>query len=88
MVSKKFTIACEISADFVQGITYFVNTASDFSSSISVNANNRTSDAKSLINIMALNIKAGTEIELVAVGSDANEAIIKLEDVLKQQKLI
>lgn len=87
MISREFTIVAELST-FIKAITYFVNTASDFSSSITIKANGRQADAKSIINIMALGIKQSTKIELSAVGNDANEAINKLEEILIEQKLI
>ena len=75
MISREFTIVAELST-FIKAITYFVNTASDFSSSITIKANGRQADAKSI------------KIELSAVGNDANEAINKWEEILIEQKLI
>lgn len=49
----------------------FVKTASSYDAKITVNG----VDAKSLLGIMALGAKKGTELELVASGAQGQEAI-------------
>ncbi|MDJ1370431.1 phosphocarrier protein HPr [Gulosibacter molinativorax] len=49
----------------------FVKTASAYDAQIKVNG----TDAKSLLGIMAMGAKKGTELELVATGAQAQEAI-------------
>lgn len=49
----------------------FVKTASLFQAAVTVNG----TDAKSLLGIMALGASRGTELELVATGDDAQEAV-------------
>lgn len=49
----------------------FVETASSFQAAVTVNG----TDAKSLLGIMALGASRGTELELVATGDDAQEAV-------------
>ncbi|MGO1544145.1 MAG: HPr family phosphocarrier protein [Gulosibacter sp.] len=49
----------------------FVKTASSFDAEIKVNS----VDAKSLLGIMAMGAKKGTELELVASGAQATEAV-------------
>ncbi len=49
----------------------FVKTASSFDAQIKVNG----VDAKSLLGIMAMGASKGTELELVATGTQAQEAV-------------
>jgi phosphocarrier protein HPr len=53
----------------------FVRTAMGFDADISVAANGRTADAKSLLGVLALGATAGTELRLRADGDDAGPAI-------------
>lgn len=87
MSNKKFIIIAETSV-FVKSISYVVNVASDFKSSIIIAANGREADAKSIINIMALGIGRNSEIEIKATGEDADLAIAKIQEVLKNYQLI
>ncbi|WP_031488884.1 HPr family phosphocarrier protein [Ureaplasma canigenitalium] len=87
MTSKKYTIKVEITV-FIKSITFLVNVASEFSSNIKINANGHTADAKSIINVMALGIKENTEIEVIAEGDDEQDALRKIDKVLKEQSLI
>ena len=49
----------------------FVRTAMGFAASIQVAAGEREADAKSLLSVLALGAKGGTEIRLTASGEDA-----------------
>jgi phosphocarrier protein HPr len=53
----------------------FVRTALRFDSSITVAAGERAVDAKSLLSVLALGAKAGTELRLSADGEDAAPAL-------------
>jgi phosphocarrier protein HPr len=53
----------------------FVRTAMRFESQISVAANGRDADAKSLLAILALGAKRGTTLRLSADGDDAAAAL-------------
>ena len=58
----------------------FVRTAMGFAASIQIAAGERETDAKSLLSVLALGAKGGTEIRLTASGEDAEEAL----DALRQ----
>lgn len=58
----------------------FVRVAMAFRSSIQVGTGEREADAKSLLTVLALGAKAGTEIRLTAVGDDADAAITALRE--------
>jgi phosphocarrier protein HPr len=53
----------------------FVQVASRFTSTVRIRLGDRTADAKSLIAVLGLTIRPGTEIVLVTDGSDADAAL-------------
>jgi phosphotransferase system HPr (HPr) family protein len=53
----------------------FVRTAMRFGSKMTVAANGREADAKSLLAILALGAKGGTTLRLFAEGDDAGAAL-------------
>jgi phosphotransferase system HPr (HPr) family protein len=61
----------------------FVRTAMGFVASIQVAAAEREADAKSLLSVLALGAKAGTEIRLTANGEDAEAALDALRDCVE-----
>jgi phosphotransferase system HPr (HPr) family protein len=58
----------------------FVRTAMGFSASITVGAGDRQADAKSLLSVLALGAKAGTELRLAATGEDAGAALAAMRE--------
>ncbi|MGL5308513.1 MAG: HPr family phosphocarrier protein [Metamycoplasmataceae bacterium] len=62
--------------------------ASKFSSDIKINANGKSGNLKSIMNIMALGVKAGEEITIEATGSDEQEAINAIQEEMKKNNLI
>lgn len=58
----------------------FVRTALGFSAAIQVAANGREADAKSLLTVLALGAKGGTELRLTATGDDAGAALEALRN--------
>ena len=65
-----------------------VQTAGKFESNISFKTNDKTANAKSVINLMALGAKFDTEVQIIAEGSDEEKAIESLVSVMKEEKLI
>jgi phosphocarrier protein HPr len=53
----------------------FVRVAMQFEANISVSANGRSADAKSLMSVLALGAKGGTTLRLRAGGADAGRAL-------------
>jgi phosphotransferase system HPr (HPr) family protein len=58
----------------------FVRTAMRFAAAIQVGAGEREADAKSLLSVLALGAKGGTELRLTAAGDDAGAALDALRD--------
>jgi len=60
----------------------FVQKSSSFNSEISIIKNGRMAAGKAIMGVMALAIRKGEEITLLANGSDEQDAIATLENFL------
>jgi phosphotransferase system HPr (HPr) family protein len=60
----------------------FVRTASRFQSRITIQAGDRSADAKSLIALLGLTIRPQTQVTLAADGPDADAALAALLEEL------
>jgi phosphotransferase system HPr (HPr) family protein len=60
----------------------FVRAALKFESRLTVHANGREADAKSLLAVLALGAKGGTTLRLSAEGGDAEAAVEALADCI------
>ena len=58
----------------------FVRAAMGFTATITVGAGDREADAKSLLSVLALGAKAGTELRLTATGDDADAALCAMRE--------
>jgi len=58
--------------------TFFIQTANEFKSSIWVEKDERRVNAKSLLGVLSLGIVGGTSIDIIADGSDEQEAVDSL----------
>jgi phosphotransferase system HPr (HPr) family protein len=58
----------------------FVRTAMGFRADIQVAAGDREANAKSLLSVLALGAKGGTDVRLTAAGDDAEAALQALRD--------
>ncbi|NQZ29462.1 MAG: HPr family phosphocarrier protein [Mycoplasmatales bacterium] len=65
-----------------------VSAASKFDSEIKIEANGKSGNLKSIMNIMALGVKQGDEITISAEGADADAAIVEIEKIMKENNLI
>ena len=83
MYSKDIVVRCESGLHNRQA-TYFVQKANEYESSIWLEADNRKMNAKSLLGIMSLGIITGANITLSATGSDAEAAVLALEELLQR----
>ena len=62
--------------------TFFIQKANEFKCSIWVEVEERRVNAKSLLGVLSLGIVKDTEITLIANGSDEEEAVEALTDLL------
>ena len=62
--------------------TFFIQKANEFKSSIWVEKEERRVNAKSLLGVLSLGIVKGTEITIIADGTDEEEAIATLSALI------
>lgn len=65
----------------------FVQEANKFSSEVFVEKDEKKVNAKSIMGIMSLAISSGTEIYISAEGSDAEQAVIALSELVSKEEL-
>ena len=63
--------------------TFFIQKANEFKSSIWVEKDERRVNAKSLLGVLSLGIMGGTEIKIMAGGSDEEEAVNTLVELVE-----
>ena len=83
MFNKEVIVRCESGLHNKQ-VTYFVQKANEFKSSIWLESENRRMNAKSLLGIMSLGIVTGAVVTLSADGPDAEDAVNALEAMLQR----
>ena len=83
MFTKEVIVRCESGLHNKQ-VTYFVQKANEFKSSVWLESENRRMNAKSLLGIMSLGIVTGAVVTLSADGPDAEDAVNALETMLQR----
>ena len=83
MFNKEVIVRCESGLHNKQ-VTYFVQKANEFKSSVWLESENRRMNAKSLLGIMSLGIVTGAVVTLSAEGPDAEDAVNALELMLQR----
>lgn len=81
MFNKEIVVRCDSGLHNKQ-VTYFVQKANEYKSSVWLENDNRKMNAKSLLGIMSLGIVTGTTVTLSAEGPDEEEAVNALETLL------
>ncbi|MBE6629844.1 MAG: HPr family phosphocarrier protein [Ruminococcaceae bacterium] len=81
MISREVTITNTIGLH-ARPATFFIQKANSFKSSIWVEKEDRKVNAKSLLGVLSLGIAQGMTIKLLAEGSDADEALDALEELV------
>ncbi len=64
-------------------VTFFIQKANEFKSSIWIEKENRKVNAKSLLGVLSLGVARGTSVTLSAEGVDEVEAIDALEALIE-----
>ena len=83
MYSENTVVKCASGLHNKQA-TYFIQKANDFRSSIWIEAEDRKINAKSLLGVLSMAIVTGTEVTISAEGSDEEEAVRTLTDMLQE----
>ncbi|MFD2670997.1 HPr family phosphocarrier protein [Marinicrinis sediminis] len=65
----------------------FVQEANKFSSEIFVEKDDKKVNAKSIMGIMSLAISSGTEIHISGEGSDAEQAVTALTELVSKEEI-
>ena len=81
MKNKKIMISNKLGLH-ARAAAKFVRIASGFQSEIMIHLGEREVSGKSIMGIMMLAAGKGTEIRLVTIGPDENEAITALENLI------
>ena len=63
--------------------TFFIQKSNEFKSSIWVEKEERRVNAKSLLGVLSLGIVGGTNIRIIADGSDEEEAVNSLVELVE-----
>ncbi|MBO7342059.1 MAG: HPr family phosphocarrier protein [Clostridia bacterium] len=81
MISREVTVTNTIGLH-ARPATFFIQRANSFKSSIWVEKEDRKVNAKSLLGVLSLGIAQGMTITLLADGSDEDEALQGLVDLV------
>ena len=77
MISRNITIKNSVGLH-ARPATFFIQKANEFKSSIWVEKEERRVNAKSLLGVLSLGIMGGTDIRIIAGGSDEEQAVEEL----------
>lgn len=83
MKEQTFTITADTGVH-ARPATLLVNKAGQFESEVEMSYNDKTVNLKSIMGVMSLGIPKGAEIKITADGSDEEEAIKGIEEVIKE----
>ncbi len=86
MVERQFKVIADTGIH-ARPATVLVQAASNFNAEIKLQYKERTVNLKSLMGVMSLGISHGTEFTIWADGSDEQDAINKLEEMLTNEGL-
>lgn len=79
---RKEIIISDVSEEHNNPIAELVQVACRFDSEIILESNNRRINAKSIMGIMAFNPSKGMTVNIVADGTDEEEALVAMEKFL------
>ncbi|PKR86864.1 phosphocarrier protein HPr [Heyndrickxia camelliae] len=86
MVEKQFKVV-DATGIHARPATLLVQTASKFDSEIQLGYNGKQVNLKSIMGVMSLGIGKDAQITISATGSDEQDALNALEDLLKKEGL-
>ena len=82
MFTQEVTVNNEVGLH-ARPATYFIQKANEFKSGIWVEKEERRVNAKSLLGVLSLGIVKGTKITLIADGSDEEDAVKALVELVE-----
>ncbi len=81
MITKEVVINNQVGLH-ARPATFFIQKANEFKSSIWVEKEERRVNAKSLLGVLSLGIVKGTAVTIIADGTDEEEAIKTLSELI------
>ncbi len=81
MIQKSIQIKLETGLE-ARPVAMLVQVASQFESSVYINADDRKVNAKSIMGMMSLGLASGEEVVVVAEGNDEGSAVEEIEKFL------
>ena len=81
MVSKEVVINNQVGLH-ARPATFFIQKANEFKSSIWIEKDDRRVNAKSLLGVLSLGIVKGTAFNIIADGTDEEEAVKVLAELI------
>ena len=81
MFSKEVVVQNQVGLH-ARPATFFIQRANEFKSSVWVEKDERKVNAKSLLGVLSLGITKGTTINVIADGSDEQEAVAVLVELV------
>ena len=81
MYSKEITVTNQVGL-YARPATFFIQKANEFRSTMMVEKAERKVNAKSLLGVLSLGITKGTNITILAEGSDEQEAVMALVELV------
>lgn len=81
MYTQEITVNNEVGLH-ARPATFFIQKANEYKSSIWVEKDNRRVNAKSLLGVLSLGITKGLNITIVAEGSDEEDAVTDLVELI------
>ncbi|MCL2842888.1 MAG: HPr family phosphocarrier protein [Oscillospiraceae bacterium] len=82
MVAKRATLTNQVGLH-ARPATFFIQKANEFKSSIWIEREERRVNAKSLLGVLSLGVVKGGEIDIIADGDDASEAVETLCELIR-----
>ncbi len=82
MVSNEVTVKNSVGLH-ARPATFFIQRANEFKASIWVEKDERRVNAKSLLGVLSLGIVKGTKISIIADGSDEDDAVKTLVELIE-----
>ena len=82
MFSKDVTVQNQVGLH-ARPATFFIQKANEFKSSIWIEKDERRVNAKSLLGVLSLGIVGGTEIKIIADGTDEEDAVNGLVELVE-----
>jgi len=84
MVVKRVTITNQVGLH-ARPATFFIQKANEFKCSIYVEKNDRRVNAKSLLGVLSMGITRGTAIDIIADGTDEQQAVDTLAELVNSE---